>query len=418
MRRYGPMNETFVRELDSFEEFFWQLEQVAPVGNIAGALVSGSADLASWEDAWTKLHLAHPALSFSIRKENGQRPSFVHTGTTSPLRHSDTPDQLLTTQMERELEESFGSGNGSLARLHISPLGESTSVVLILHHALMDGISLLVLLQNLLALMNREQVQPSPLAWPSLRSVVGVPNRPGYRTARSMKQETDPPSDAAEAPPPVLRVFHVDLSENETSSLLQAARDHQTSAQGALLAGLALTGAATNQNWRVAPVSSNTAHNARPKDSPDSLGMITTAIVTKIDVSAGREFWEIARSARLDTLPGQTEEGHRRFIEVMDELTADERSPLEFVMTLPQSPVSYELMVSNFAGYSPRTEFGPLRLTSLLTTVNGGPAIGTVGVCTLEGRMGMTLVTREPGPGLLDVLKRLLTAVEIGTKSP
>ena len=188
------------------------------------------------------------------------------------------------------------------------------------------------------------------------------------------------------------------------------ARDHQTSAQGALLAAIALTGAATNQNWYVAPVGSNTAHNARPKDNRDSLGMITTAIVTKIDVSAEREFWDIARSARSDTLLGQTEEGHRRFIEVMDELTADERSPLEFVMTLPQSPISYELMVSNFAGYSPRTEFGPLRLTSLFTTVNGGPDMGTVGVCTLEGRLGMTLVTRQPASGLLDVLKDSLVA--------
>ena len=404
------MNETFVRELDSFEEFFWQLEQVAPVGNVGGALVSGNADLPMWEDAWTKLQLAHPALSFSIRKKNGQRPYFVHTGIRSPLRHSKMPDQPLATHMERELGESFGSGDGSLARLHVVPLGQSTSVVLILHHALMDGVSLLVLLQNLLALMNGEQVQPSSLPWPSLRTIVGLPERPGYRTVHSMNKQADPPGDTERAAPPALRVSHVDLSEKETSALLQAARDHQTSTQGALLAATALTGAATNRDWRVAPVGSNTAHNARPKDNPDSLGMITTAIVTKIDVSAGRGFWDIARSARSATLPGQTEDGHRRFIEVMDELTADERLPLEFVMTLPQSPISYELMVSNFAGYSPRTEFGPLRLTLLFTTVNGGPDMGTVGVCTLEGRLGMTLVTRQLASGLLDALKDSLVA--------
>ena len=403
----ATVNETFVRELDSFEEFFWQLEQVAPVCNIAGALVSGDADLSVWEDAWTKLHLAHPALSFSIRKEDGQRPYFVYTGIRSPVRHSNTPDQSLTAHMERDVQESFGSGDGALARLHLVPLGQSTSVVLILHHALMDGVSLLVLLQDLLALMNGEEVHPSSLPWPSLRTIVGLPERPGYRTKN---QQAHPPGDAVAAAPPALRVVHLDLSPEESSALLQTARDQQTSAQGALLAAVALTGAATNPNWRVAPVGSNTAHNARPKHDRDSLGMITTAIVTKIDVSAGREFWDIARSARSDTLPGQTEEGHRRFIEVMDELTADERSPLEFVMTLPESPISYELMVSNFAGYSPRTQFGPLRLTSLFTTVNGGPDMGTIGVCTLEGRLGMTLVTRQPASGLLDGLKNSLVA--------
>ena len=102
------MNKTFIRELDSFEEFFWQLEQVAPVGNVGGALVSGNADLPMWEDAWTKLHLAHPALSFSIRKQDGQRPYFVHTGTRSPLRHSNRPDQPLTTHMEQEVGRASG----------------------------------------------------------------------------------------------------------------------------------------------------------------------------------------------------------------------------------------------------------------------------------------------------------------------
>ncbi len=109
-------------------------------------------------------------------------------------------------------------------------------------------------------------------------------------------------------------------------------------------------------------------------------------------------------------MPGQTEEGHRRFIEVMDELTADERLLLEFVMTLPQSPIRYELMVSNFAEYSPRTEFGALRLTSLFTSVNGGPPIGTVVACTLAGRLGMTLVTRQPASELLETLKDSLLA--------
>ena len=33
-------------------------------------------------------------------------------------------------------------------------------------------------------------------------------------------------------------------------------------------------------------------------------------------------------------------------------------------------------MVTNFAGYSPRTEFGSLNLTSLQTTANSGPAMG------------------------------------------
>ena len=84
----------------------------------------------------------------------------------------------------------------------------------------MDGVSLLVLLQNLLALMNGEEVQPSSLPWPSLRTIVGLTERPGYQTVNSVDKQADPPGDAEKAAPPALRVSHVDFSEKETSALL------------------------------------------------------------------------------------------------------------------------------------------------------------------------------------------------------
>ncbi len=400
-------SEKFVRELDSFEEFFWQLEQLAPVGNIAGAEVLGHAELASWENAWAELHRLHPALSFSVRKEAGERPHFVHTQTSSPLAQaSNSTDRTLTAHMEDALKDGFGLGNGSLARLSIGKHGSSTFLILIVHHALMDGSSILALLQELLALVNGEQVQPSLPGWPSLRTVVGSPERAGYRSSQAAGKGIEV-SDSVEKPPaPALQVAHLSLSEEETSALLQAAHAHQTSVHGALLAAVALAEAAAGR----AAVSSNTAHNARPKDARESLGMTTTAIVTKIDTASRRDFWKIAAQARADTLPWQTEEGHRRFIAIMDELTAEERSPIAFAMTLPQSPVSYEMMVTNYAGYSPRAEYGPLRLQSLLTSVNGGPAMGTVGVCTVNGRLGMTLIGREAAAGLLDAVRGLLQA--------
>ncbi len=412
----AQVEEIFVRELDSFEEFFWQLEQVAPVGNIAGAEISGTAASSAWEGAWANLQRMHPALGFSIRKQSNKRPYFVDTGRSSSIRRLEAADQPLATHMEGELQTSFGHGDGSLARLSIVPQEQRTFVVLIVHHALLDGVSILVLLQDLLALMNSEEVQPGLPGWPSLRTVVGLPARPGYRSMKALDEPTGSSSTSADASPTLLHVSHMDFSETESSALLAAARAHQTSVQGVLLAGVALAGAAINQEWDVAPVSSNTAHNARPKDNRAFLGMITTAIVTKIDVSADRDFWEIARDARADTLAGQTEEGHRRFVETMDELTAEERSPLEFVMTLPQSPIAYEMMVTNYAEHSPRTAFGPLHLTSLLTSVNGGPAIGTLGVCTLGGRLGITLISQDPSSRLLDSLRAALPPLEDNAK--
>ncbi len=337
-------NEFFVRELDSFEEFFWQLEQLAPVGNIVGVESSGTAEFSSWQDAWAKLHLAHPALSFSIRKEPHHRPYFVRTGLSSPIQDASAGNQSVRAHMEDELKSGFGRGDGPLAHLRVATQAGITFLVLILHHALMDGRSGLVLLQDLFALRNGEQVQADPSVWPSLRTVVGVPERSGYRAEKPMSRPATPMHAAeAEAPPEsILHVSHVSLSERETSALLQAAREHQTSVHGALLAAVALAGAAANAPLRSTFVASNTAHNARPSDNRASLGMITTAIVTTVDLSAGRSFWEIARDAKAEVSSGQSEAGHRRFVEVMDELTAEERATLDFAMTIPASPINYK----------------------------------------------------------------------------
>jgi hypothetical protein len=76
------------------------------------------------------------------------------------------------------------------------------------------------------------------------------------------------------------------------------------------------------------------------------------------------------------------------------------------------SCMSYELMVTNYAGYQVRAEYENLKIENLFT---GSPSITSarqkVSVLTLNGRLGMTLVARDVFPTLLEDARQILARV-------
>ena len=70
------VNATIFRELDAFEEFFWLIEQSAPVFHAVVAEVNGATTMERWKDALDAIQIRYPFLSASIRKRPGKRPFF------------------------------------------------------------------------------------------------------------------------------------------------------------------------------------------------------------------------------------------------------------------------------------------------------------------------------------------------------
>jgi hypothetical protein len=69
----------------------------------------------------------------------------------------------------------------------------------------------------------------------------------------------------------------------------------------------------------------------------------------------------------------------------------------------------HELMVTNYAGYRPRLEYGDLRIEDLFTGSSSVmPALQKVSVLTVNGRLGMTLVARDAFPSLLEDARDIL----------
>jgi hypothetical protein len=67
-------NATTLRNLDTFEEFFWLLEQSAPLFHTVVAKVNGTITIEQWKEALDAMQIRYPLLSASIRKVPRQTP--------------------------------------------------------------------------------------------------------------------------------------------------------------------------------------------------------------------------------------------------------------------------------------------------------------------------------------------------------
>src|ERR1700733_3231273 len=110
------VNATKLRDLDTFEKFFWLLEQSAPLFHAVVAEVNGATTIEQWKNAFNAMQIRYPLLSASIRKVPGKRPFFQKVrGVSVPLRIAPLTDSLVVEEeMENELQHPFGDGSGPL----------------------------------------------------------------------------------------------------------------------------------------------------------------------------------------------------------------------------------------------------------------------------------------------------------------
>jgi hypothetical protein len=110
-------------------------------------------------------------------------------------------------------------------------------------------------------------------------------------------------------------------------------------------------------------------------------------------------------------LPAQSADGARDFFAAFSSSVAEEHNARDLYRASLNGPLERELMVTNYAGYRVRTEYGNLKIRNLFTgSPSAIPDLQKVSVLTVNGRLGMTLVSRNLFPTLLgDSVKILAT---------
>ncbi|MEI9980170.1 MAG: hypothetical protein WDN23_14435 [Edaphobacter sp.] len=404
---------TRLRDLDAFEEFFWLIEQNVNVSHAVVVEVKGRATISQWLDAMDAVRVRYPLLSASIGKIPGRRPFFEKRhGASMPLRMALLKDSMvLEDEMEKELERSFGDGSGPLTRATLF-YGYDRSVVLFTtHHSSLDGKSHLFLVQDLLAAVAGEELGEPLKVQPGLGQLLGMPAPAEYR--KTLKGRSVAPREGDRIEPRRVRVRRLQLSVEETEVLQRRAKEEETTVHAALVTALMQAGRRYSEEWNAEPVRClSTIDMRKSLEIPDTPGLLIGAHIAPVPPSEETSFWDIARATRKDMLPSQSTKGARPLLERLSSMLTEEHNAYDLYLSVINGPLAHELLVTNDAAYQPRTNYGDLRIENLFT---GSPGARTVlqkvSVLMVNGRLGMTLVSRDLFPTLLEDAREILIRV-------
>jgi len=407
------VNATKLRNLDTFEELFWLLEQSAPLFHAVVAKVNGTTTIEQWKEALDAIQIRYPLLSASIRKVPGKRPFFEKVwGVSMPLRIAPLTDSLvLEEEMEKELQHPFGDGSSPLTRATLFHAPDRSVLMFATHHSSLDGKSHLLLVQDSLASVAGEDLGEPLEVQPGLGQLLGLPDPAEY--GKTLEGRSVAPEDGAIVELPEVRVQRLQLSVEETEALLKRAKEEGTTVHSALVAALTLAGKRYSEKWKMGPVRCSSPIDMRKSlGIPDVAGMLVSTHRAPVLTPDGASFWDIARAVRKDMLPAQSIDGARHILSALSSMTTDELSARDLYWSVLNGPRAHELMVTNYAGYQVRKEYGGLKIENLFTgSPSVTPALQKVSVLTVNGRLGMTLVARDIFPTLLEDAREILTRV-------
>jgi hypothetical protein len=405
------VNLTKLRDLDAFEEFFWLIEQSVPVFHTVIAEVKGATTIEQWERALDAVEVRYPLLSASIRKLPGERPFFEKLpGVSMPLRIAPLTDSLvLEEEMENELQKPFGDGSGPLTRATLFHAQDRAVVMFATHHSSLDGKSHLLLVQDVLAAVVGEDLGEPLEVLPGIGQLLGLPASADY--VKKLAGRSVAPEDGAGVEVFRVRVQRLQLTMEETTVLLERAKKEQTTVHAALVAALTLAGKRYSDAWQVGPVRCMSPIDMRKTlGLPDAAGLLLSLHQGPVPTPDGASFWDIARAVREDMLPAQTADGARHILSAFSSRVAEEHNARDLYWSVLNGPMLHDLMVTNYAGYRVRSEYGNLRLETLFTGSSSVmPALQKVSVLTVNGRLGMTLVARDVFPTLLEDVHDILS---------
>jgi hypothetical protein len=399
-----------LRQLDSFEEHFWLMEQVARRGHVLAAEINGQTRIESWHEALQELQKAYPLLQASIGKISGQRPFFYSVPERPmPLRAEPlTPLFSVTESIERELSAPFKDGE-PLTRCALFHQEDKCVFLIASHHASLDGKSHLFLLQDLLCLLTEPASQQSQPLTPSVAVLFGR-GSPDYRTIG----HTSSVSNVTVAPHPAtaVHVTRTELSKAETEDLVSNAKCRGASVHSAVLTALALAGLRSSVAWRTDGIRCLSPVDIRPfQGLTDQVGQLVVLHRCLLEELREDQFWEIAARITSSMKSNSLRSSIDQFLNQASSLVEDEHSPQTHLGLLLNSGFVHDLMLTSYGSYQVRTQFKALQLEQVFTAgFAGGPDTQKFSTMTVNGSLGITHVAHHPFPEMLHTATGILAA--------
>ena len=410
-------SKTEFRALGAREHMFWLMDQKHPVHLTVTAEVSGITKAQSWRDALDEVQKRHPILSTSIkRNEEGQPVLYQVDAAPIPLRVVDgSAQERWELELDREMAHPFTPEQAPLIRSVLIHKPQSAVLIMVAHHSIADGMSLVFLIRDLLQVLSGEQIEAFSF------------NSSGEELLNKLpKREEIVQSEASQAGVPAAepalyrkgdgltaRASARKLDENLTAALRERARREGTTVQGALCAALVLAGRKTSSTWRKQSVRVMSPVNARAHlRAGEACGLYLGAgAMIRFQPGASGDFWELARFSKQKISPSQTLQSLSTSLHGLETIMTKDMD-VETAAQIAAGAFARELMVSNLGQMPYGSEFGRLRLEAVWgpTALQGLEGEQNVGIATTNGAIRLLHASYSLIPHLLENTELILRA--------
>jgi Condensation domain len=394
------------RTLDSFEEFFWHLEQILPYSPVFAVELEGSVDTATWPERLRAVQSRYPLLRARIRKIPGTRPSFETVeGASIPFERVPLEkDDHVEAAMERSLAIGFGDGSRGLTRVTLLHASDRAILLLSAHHAAFDGRSMMMIIEDLLRAVSGEPLGAAFDGAMDLRQLLSLPENAGYRTLRE---------DFSAAEAVVVADVHVEkvlLSQSVTASVLSSCKSHGVNVRALVAAAMAEAGREDRAEWRSRPLACVSPIDLRPiAGKGDTPGLLIGVSSAAIPPTGPGTLWETAAVIGRAFQQAANVEAQRLQSMRLRQLLEEEHLPDTFAKAWRSSVPTPDIMINNYGPLAIRDTYRDFRIKTISScSIAALGLTQKVSMSSLHGQMGLCVATRQPIHGILEKTSAIL----------
>jgi NRPS condensation-like uncharacterized protein len=400
-----------VRALGAMERLFWLMDQKHPAHLTVTAEVKGFTKVQSWRDALDAVQRRHPVLSTSITRNEADQPALYQVDAAPiPLRVVDGSVQgHWELEVDREMALPFTPEQAPLIRSVLIHKPQSAVLIMIAHHAIADGMSLVFLIRDLLQVLSGGQIEPLSFSSSAEELLSKQPKGEEIVQAEAPQAE---PALYREGNGLTPRVAARKLDENLTAALKERARREGTTVQGALCAALVLAGRKTSSTWRNQSVRVISPINVRaPLGAGEACGLYLVGGMVPFQRGDSRAFWELARFAKKELSPSQTFQSLSTSLHGLEAIMTKDMD-VETAAQIAAVAFARDLMVSNLGQMPYESEVGKLKIEAVWgpTALQGLEGEQNVGVATTNGAIRLLHASYSLIPHLLENTELILRA--------
>ena len=406
------------RSLGAMEKLFYLLNGSHPNHFAMVGEVTGPTSIDQWQNGLDQVAKRSPLAWSRIELDGNGMPVFRPTPPRSiPLKVAPYDASLWTAEVAAQIAEPFNELQPPLLRATLLHSMKCSIIVLVVHHAIADGLSLTFLLGDLLRAVAGQEMVRSEESEAVERLV----------TRRYGPTSTPVSAPAAQETPAVMRqpkkfrrpdgsaphVQALRLTSEMTRNLRARARTEHTSVQSTLVAALvtAMFHLAPGMCEEPMRIVSPVDLRRRLLDHSDHLAMCASGVVLADDGPRNADLWSRARHL------GQAFEG----LQSQTALAATvlgQHSMLAHVNGADQAKAVFadifanEAVVTNLGVVNLPQTFGPLVLDAVWgpSVIVGLVGEQVVGATTFADRLHLVYTSYTPIIGLIDQIAAEITA--------